>query len=467
MFPRGTFFTILYLFVSVMAYSQTPTPVPDYYLLQIHAQDVFLHKEIDSSLWSKAVLDENRAAGHPRGSIQSVREFTEKQIDAAVANPMLLKSGRPYYGTLEADPTNYHFLAIPKASYNPAWIEKNYYNSIEGATYEHRFRLNIDVIYDQALNDYWKGLTYNSKGNVPIIIKFSVADVKTKMLPNVEALDVTKIKFLAVNDVSTHGSAGHYTIGTTGADYTTAQAAEDAQQSDLTGAGDCIMEFITGGNFGALTILGWTTTAADQLIWVANESVAHQGRMIFNGSFAYLYALAFSACNLQEEHVKFINMAFLARGAGRGITIGTPSLANGVVEIIGCLVEPGLDYGIYIATNDTATDYLIANSIILGSTGAHGPIYCSDTGATIWAYFNTFARIDAGSIAGLRIDAVSGAYVANNIFSTSNTTQASYTYALANYNFTYENLSTDPVLGANGGYNVFTGSWGGSIRFRQ
>src|SRR3990167_2686535 len=443
MFPRGTYIVILLLSVAVSAYGQTPTPVPEYYLLQLHAQDVFLHKEIDSALWSKAVLDENRAAGHPRGSIQSVKEFTQKQIDDAIANPMLLKSGVPYYGILEGDPTNYHYLAIPRASFNVAWIQKNYFNVIESATYEHRFRLNIDSIYDQALNDYWKGLPYGSKGNIPVILKFSGDDVKNKVLPNVEALDQTKIKFLAINDVSLHGSAGTFTIGTSGADYTTWQAWEDAQQSVLTTA-YCRGIAITEGNLGGITISGWDTTINAPVWMDCLTAVEHNGSLLDNTD-----ARTTSTVFVNESFVWIWNQHIQAGGASGSFAFLAGS-ASGLTDVRGNLIDSiGTYHGLSM---ETATTVFAANNIIYSGTG--GTYAKIENAASVSAYFywNTF--IDRGTASAVRLASASAAYDFNNILVGDNAVTGTYTLSdtVNDYNFGAENAS-DNIYGTNGGFN--------------
>src|SRR5688500_2688490 len=128
-----------------------------------------------------------------------------------------------------------------------------------------------------------------------------------------------------------------------GGDYTTLSAWEAGRQGNLTGLGVERVECSgAAADTTAVTVDGWTTTAADYIEIVVPQASRHAG--VWNtGKYRLQTAANFSAClTISERYTRVAGLQFKNAPANEGSCVTIPAAAVGDVRIENCIMAGGI-----------------------------------------------------------------------------------------------------------------------------
>jgi hypothetical protein len=172
------------------------------------------------------------------------------------------------WGNMEKDPKNFLILRMNYSQFNESLLEPKYDTKILKENEEQKilkFRkytlnlsaiLNTKELLDLVSIKYNEAVNWNIEKNLTYSLNEKIINNNLNRTYDVK-----------------HGSAGTFTICASGCNYTNLQTWETAQDSDLTGAGNCTAVIM--GNFndtGGLIVVSWTTTINDWIVVIANVS---------------------------------------------------------------------------------------------------------------------------------------------------------------------------------------------------
>jgi len=298
--------------------------------------------------------------------------FTEERRGSAKQGYVITARPEGYeWGNLEKDPKSFAIIKIPISDWNASWLEPEYnYSAPKYETdYECLDKCNLEKEKDcekrcKVANGF--EILTERKYRIPLenfLTEKEITDLKNipyndptyrePIIKNIENISPLIEKTDWENMPTTmklHGSSGTFTICPSGCNYTSLVTWETAQDSDLTGTGNCIANITTAyienvGNV-AFTFDGWTTTPVDAIKVIVDKNARHDGK--WNNTAFRLFANNTNGMYGNENNI-IIDGVQIER-----------NISNSYGNYSG---------GIYFSlANTNATIYTVSNSIVRVNT---------------------------------------------------------------------------------------------------